>query len=1019
MDIYRLQQDLDVSSITALVTKQQLVSLLTHYQALQNDIEQHPVMLRTTEEWDEFEKLFKLTTLLSKLIAQADDTPQSLFSLFNADNFEPNAEHLEWFVALFKRAFSAENKLPVVLFNMRIESEEPLMFGAYIAYLARSGVSAKRILKSGLLQQFFLYNCWDMSCVTEMYTLLRSSIQPNAPEYNELNKLCRLASKTRGSKEPAYQRYALDGKLSRARLINVKIQPLNFSYYPSPENVYNLYSIFGDKFLAEALYLSTKEKNPRFSIQLIQLISQLETNNLARLYQVIESPDISDSKKIPILKLLGMFVSNEQMHALIREHDALFWMALVSKPSLLPEVIKQFPQRFKKSLPLRHVKYYCKLFSYQHILPSAILYNMRWVIFNLVLKKNLPEYELMRCIDYLKTQKDAEIWSINSTNRLLSSLLKLIDEKINAFSKEKYDEIVECYNKHRVICARLQEINQKYFVYPDGRYALQALIIRQAFLADKNLDINHYINLMPPTKDEYTSMGYSIQEYNLAKCRLLYQVLADVDMPLLQSKVIQLLKNGYQVTDWRMVILANGTNIQYRAVHQGNYPLLNLILKDESPLGYMHALNRINKDYSLDNEHPLLYFLCANPKAFVAFLSLYPSEERLKKLLGVKNYESYFHQPAVIEKAIQYPETFRLILKELCPFKELEILKHRCQSGNYVLDEIAQHYPETLKIIFECVWLPTCKSLLMDSGAEGLSSLHFALSNAASSRVIREKFTSIEIRDALKGISTEGRNAYYFAAADSESLNFLITLYPRECTLWALQQEDVKGVSALNIAARKKETMDVVLKSIPNNRFVAIKHRSELSSNITSDTYCLDLSALNFEAMSCAEIKKMLRSIPSSVQLVALEPNHFLPRNMLLMSPTVTLKQIRFKHYLEKIQQEIETLRDDNEKYQFGKFVYDKLMQAQQEFLEHRDRRIFVQDCLRTIDHALVVFQPYPEWRIILGELGSALASILSLGVANIYKKQRFLGFFKPKIVNTLVELRQDLHHIETENTVS
>lgn len=127
------------------------------------------------EDRERLQTLESIIQYFPSLLANAKEGPVNVFHLMTAcEGVVPLARLNDWVTYL--GVVLCYEKRPLQLF-LSMEFKNPLQFAGSVIYLLKQGMSADKILGSGLLHYFFVTHFPDMGVIQETYVLINECLK--------------------------------------------------------------------------------------------------------------------------------------------------------------------------------------------------------------------------------------------------------------------------------------------------------------------------------------------------------------------------------------------------------------------------------------------------------------------------------------------------------------------------------------------------------------------------------------------------------------------------------------------------------------------------------------------------------------------------------------------------------------------------------------------------------------------------------------------------------------------------
>ncbi|WP_133129346.1 hypothetical protein [Legionella yabuuchiae] len=632
--------------------------------------------------------LNKKIDFLSNLVDQVGEEPKSLGAILFQEVFPDEIYQAQVIADYLENQLIYEEGFLPMLMGMQLESFDPPQFAGCILYLLRQGYTAETLLQSGIFHRFFMNHYSNSEEISNVYRILASEDLQQEDCYGEIFKLLQNTTAIRASKRKIMRQHALNGETSHW-FIPCKVESPRFLPSNSKQNLNSLYLIFGQAFYVYLLGRRTPFINNVMETWLKETTQKMGPQVLKRIYRFINTK-IAEEKRVRLLDKFGSFLKLDQVRPLLLDSEVA-WMVLVSMEALLDKQPKQYLEQLSV-LPITTTNYrYAALYTEAYVLQSY-LKPILFQFFQLFLKQpSLVDDEMEPIV--LKLQKFPETfeWCSMEIQLLRDELEQCICAE-NSLNLERYQLIFDRYRRHSSKTSLLMSLTNQNLHYPCNDFQLQALIIHLLFKLDPAIDIHACLNLMH-SEEQYRLNHYSKESLTLAKCRTLYQVLADVDDQELHRSIIDLLTTSFNMPYWHDQRLSDGSFLRDRALQNGNESILNFYFsKDMEDETRMQVLHDIETDLLKRKNQNVLHFVSQNPQALKAALLLYPEHMRSEILTRRDGQDR-----TIFDLISSLPHALEVVISVLPAHERAHWLAEEIVSSNRTVLHYLQHASQVLQ----------------------------------------------------------------------------------------------------------------------------------------------------------------------------------------------------------------------------------------------------------------------------------------------------------------------------------
>jgi ankyrin repeat protein len=411
---------------------------------------------------------------------------------------------------------------------------------ALILYVLKSGVTTQQLIENRMLHDFLNYHLPALdspdsdSAVKQLYAVLG--------QFSEANDLIKQVSSRVAKLNNYYEGVSLwlNGERLEKEKLGDAIIETSFTLTITEDNFKNLHTLFGNRFLVEALALFARNKDNALKELLISWINEKEDCGLTLL-------EISDfikaiAKDTPhLLKVLAKIINDKTIHALLQARKGAIFYFAPYKPDILNSLENMDSLQDYMSVIESNDNAYDTIGQLIVLLRCAKNPNVEKLLYSKILRltrvnPSLQEDDaVFNCLKRYTPKYNEMIQQ--QANNLVEELKQSIENNMlskNDFSKDACINVADSWRDACREFSFLKRLNKGLdSEYPTDKYAFYAYLVN-CFVKEPTFNLGDFLKNIFPPQDESPE---EISEFE----RVLIEILA-ADDPLVRESAIALLE---------------------------------------------------------------------------------------------------------------------------------------------------------------------------------------------------------------------------------------------------------------------------------------------------------------------------------------------------------------------------------------------------------------------------------------------------------------------------------------------
>jgi hypothetical protein len=485
-------------------------------------------------------------------------------------------------------------------------------FAALILYVLKNGVTADELIDKKTLSIFLAYHLHSLSDEDNAVNTLYAVLDRLEEVKQDSTKLAKKAKTSPAKIQRLESSLSLTGEIiGKKSKGDGTLDP--FAFTVTEDNFKNLHSLFGNRFLYEALKFSAANPNNDLRGLLHSCFNDQENHDLSRLSNLVK---ILKETTPHLLEQLAKIIDDATINKFIDQKNGLIFHLASYKPLIIDRLINTDDfKKYIKELIQSNGNRHDTLTQLVPLFKNANRYDIQRFLYCEILKLMIgtteeDPIEDESVIDTIWMPRSLDYKAIITqlANELMVQLKQPIASLKNDLSRNAYLNVEDTW---RVVAKKFNLLkrltNFNFPGFPTDKYALYALVVYRLLKADIiDFNLKDFLQNILLMQNEFSEGDIGISEFE----RGLIEILTSVDDPRVRTAAIELFDTTPRKNEQWIKQKYDGKSVFSLAARKNNIGLHKFLLTTKI----------VDNISSADLSHALVSAAGANQWDVVGFL---------------------------------------------------------------------------------------------------------------------------------------------------------------------------------------------------------------------------------------------------------------------------------------------------------------------------------------------------------------------------------------------------------------